>query len=293
MAMHRVDLLINMDEGGWSESYYIDAADVGVASGKASTLKLARGGLLNDRAIVAGWRVQPLNSFGQPSGRGYVTDRRAGPQPTSAPGARDQFTTSWLIEKADSGNLHRSRSWLRGLPDPWVAYTTAGKITWPTASDPSWDNFKNIITTEQWQVRFFNNDPNNNPWPLLQTVRFTTEGYLEVVLQVNPVVAFVPGDYVRIRKYTGEIGPGVNGKARVIAVEDGTTLTLNRISKHCADEETVGGLAELAYDRYSFNAIVFFDRVRPTSHKTGRPFFSPLGRRGSQRGCRVTRAGGV
>jgi hypothetical protein len=289
VATFRIDLLFNMNEGGWSEGFYKPATDLANAISDVTSLANQRQKLKADICQIVGARVSALDVDGNPTGRGRIVDLRGTLEATPGLEARDQYTTSIRATYFDQGDVNRKRVWLRGLPDTAVAFNvTSGRPEILAAWKTKFDTWHLFLTTGGYLIKYLNPNVNVGDIQKIARLGFTTEGALRATFTVAPPAVFAAGRRVIIRKYKGALGVKVNGRTSVIEREATGALTYNKWATYCADQETMGGNAEMVKEVYSFTPIQIGVVGPPSSHKVGRPFFLQVGKARSLKGCPVT-----
>lgn len=281
--------MFNMGEGGWSEVYYLSATDIAAVIPLATALGNKRNELLSSAAGVVGARIVPLDVDGNATGRGRVLDLRGQLEGVPTGEARDQFTTAIRVTFADTTETRRKFMWMRGLPDSAVAYDpVTGKSQILQAWKDKLTAYTTFLTNEAYQVKYLNPNVNAGDIQFIDRIGFTTEGALRATFKVAPPAAFDTKRRVIIRKYRGELGPRVNGRTMIAARDTPMSLTMNKWATYCADQETMGGGAEMVKEVYGFTPIQVGRPIQISAHKVGRPFFLQVGQARSLRGCPVT-----
>lgn len=292
MPNWKVQLLYNMNEGGWSETHYVVGETISDAILKAKNIGDQRVFALNPNALWVGERISELDAKGLVTGRGRVFDVRSGAERVDAGGFRDQFTTSWFMRDFDATRRIIRKYWLHGLPDDWVGYNQAGLPSYPAAANNwlnAWQGVVNINTL----IKSANQNELTNPKFVFANVSFTTDGYLKLEFNVDLSTDYKALARVVVRRYRGTLGTGVNGYARIAQRVDNRTIILDKRAPHCAEETDAGGAGYVMLEWYTFTAPAGVSRERPSSRKVGRPFFSPVGTLPRAKGCLVTRAARV
>lgn len=289
MANFRIDLLMNMQEGGWSEVYYTTGTDLPAIIPRAKALASQRTVLNSTACTVVGARIVPLDASGNPSGRGKVLDFRNNIDAPPTGVARDQYTTAIRVTFKDSPELHTKFMWMRGLADDSAKYDpVTGRETIDPGFKTKLDAYVAYLNGDSFQIKYLNPNVNQGDIQYPDRVGFTTEGALRLTFKVAPPAAFAQGLRVIVRKYRGALGNQVNGRTRVLERDLVGALTLGKWATYCADQETMAGSAELVKEVYGFTLIADASADHIRAHKVGRPFFLQVGRVRPKRGCPVT-----
>jgi hypothetical protein len=157
---------------------------------------------------------------------------------------------------------------------------------------PGWNTlmlgFLPLLKSGGWQIRARSRDPGYTETPIVSWYQAAAApSIMGVVLPSQPATTIVPGDWVAIKgvRRKGTDKTSYNGKYRVSSINP--TFASGQIVIYLEGSEagqasTVkipGSIQKVAYKYYPFD---FFSGYKATTHKRGRPFSAPLGRRKKQ-----------
>lgn len=289
MAKFKIDLLMNLQKHGWSETYWREAADVNSAGTIALNLATVRTPLCSIVTRVDGWRITPYDDSGLRNGRGLVQDATPFGIQGAQPAARDQEDVAVLVKMSDGTNNYRKNLWLRGLPDSSTEFFLNGNPNFTPAFNNVFQAFANYIKGNSFLIRTFDLTDANPAIEILQLQFAETTGQLRLLLSA-PLVGGVAGKRLKISGYRGPFSSRVNGLTKITAVETGNAYVTDRYSCEFKGQSGSGNGARARIEKYLFPGIVNMAAQRFTSHQTGRAFFVAPGRRLVKGRCLVTRA---
>lgn len=277
MAKWRLDLLMNLRQQGWSETYYTDANSRLDLETKLLGFMILRNRLLNVSARVVGYRTQPLTDDGLPMGKAYASDLTSTDLGANAPGNKDVTNVSinvrWWNNQVDVGSklVH-----MRGFPDSSIQFDANGNPTFDNAFRNPWNNWVARMVDGTMYLRTFQVIDAANAKIELTTIEYNAQGMLQVTL-ANDNNDDKAGMRVKLFKVKAPLDPCANGLRRIISRPTPTTMVLDHHRREgiLAGQPAAG--AYLRREKYLFTVINSVRDFWPSTRNTGRAFFATAG----------------
>jgi hypothetical protein len=267
----KVNFFFQVNNAGWSETYYNTAATGDDLVPLVLRLGNQRSFLLADNAVFNYVRIsddevqRDVVPFAIPSPWTI-------PLVTPRWGDSDQPFTALLV-RLSAGALYRRPLFLRGIPDSMTHTVNGWDPTGPYIT--AFNRFIALLVSDGWALRV--QDKDINPFKPVLGINSL------VPLQLNVVNhGLVAGDTVRISRTRGipvanVPYSGVNGLRRVLSVQDANNFTTVAVFPTPQGQYTDGGTVHkiaLKLVRITLGQI-----LRLTHRIVGRPFGQPRGRR--------------
>lgn len=269
MAVYKATYIFNTGRQGWTETFYLDRATRVAAYNSAAQVGLVRALMMGKGAVLEAIRTSDVII---PGDSDYVVVGNLGEDVVLADN-RDLPETAWLI-RADSAGLYRRMVYMRGLPDDWTRWNQVTSTWLPVAEF--------VQAFGAWSNEALNQD-------------FKIQAISKVDAAVNQkVVSNAAADGTGVTYTATAHGYAVNDKVKVSRLQGTGAKYANRVgiidvvaanTFHFLAPDAVGqailiskpGIARR--QQIIYVSINSFTMLRPVSHKTGRAFFVPRGRR--------------
>lgn len=293
-VFHRIDVLMNMNNSGWSETYYNNATDLQQTEAKVQLLLPARTVLLNQNAAVVGYRIKRYDANGLPDRAFRGKARRTASMGLTGQQKvkRDVSAVSVLWEWSDDNGAFRKRNWMRGFPDDSVVFQDDGNDSYSTGLSKAMDAYKAVVIANGFCIRQFERGEVANPPVTITNIKFLSDGRMNLVLK-TPQPTWLPGKRIKVVGYKGEFKGHINGLTKIADVLPDDSLLTDKQSLQYANDEGSGNGAQAFLEMYSTGNITKGGFEAFTRHDTGRPFFPTRGRQSDPWASLVTRAAGA
>lgn len=274
--MHvKLSVFFAQGPAGWSETWYFDFTGTLGDALSAIALKYAikRTALLGQGAFIRALRVSDDEVRGDSRLLTFASEAEAPGEGVELPCGEPEDAYRVLIE---AGTLHKRHVWLHGIPDDWITYKVGG-----TPNDPVPEMVKRFEALRKiwlgppaWILKTANHGPGNPTVPINNATALDGR---RVELDVPAIpMGLLAGDQVEVQGLTGS--PGINSRHTVQFI-NAVTPVIRIFTPNAGREINTTPRARV---RKYVPAYAEFDRVDlqvPTTHRVGRPFGAPRGRR--------------
>lgn len=278
----------------WSESWYLQAADLGTSWTQMDKCAERRAEMLGSGALLYAIRVSDP-----------ATPRVALTRPVNYPGPPDSALTTVdtpynaiYVKTQDANTLYRRQLWMRGIPDSWIMYDQVTKNPIINGlAQQAITRFATRAIANNLQMRVIDASLVSNPRRMVSNIAL--QGVTNLFLITAPGHGFASGQYVRIKNCKGsnlQVAAGgivraVNGVWPVsVLTADTFTIPLTG-SPTNPPVYTGGGYAQARPIKYV--NVRFLDYIRFAKRDTGNPSGRVRGRRRAPRQSQFTPAAGA
>ena len=271
MAIFKATMIFNAGRQGWTESFYLTAADYASADPRMIALAAARIPMLGLGASLEAYRLSNEAIFGD----ALTVPYSYGDNGSNAGLARDVANTCALM-RVQATDLYRRTVTIRGVPDEWVYYTVAdNSMSLKRELLQAMTVFGIALVTNSFQIKSVSKDDADVALKKLDNATVDpVKGVRIVPLGGNN---YANGDVVRISKARGTNMQFVNGTWTV--TEAGALDFFIRSYPPNPPGILYLDSGEIRRKRPAYTNINRASPLRPASRKTGRAFFVPRGRR--------------
>lgn len=290
MPFFKVTYLCNSGKGGFSETFYDEAASLEFYRTSKSLLQYAqrRAALSGPPFVVEAARVSEA-SLDPSLAASRLTVLRFGSlggplSPAYAPNTpeADQNGACWFTSLQTATGRRRSFG-ISAIRDDFVQRSAGNPNQFPldAALNAAFLSWKNFITTpgDPYFLRIQREDA---PYERRRIIDFTTSPTGAYLITTDVSIGPFVGMYVRVKGVKGSNVQCALGVSKVASVVSPTQFTINRGGRGNQAVFWAGGGTVQAVG-YTFTAITQASLVRPGTKRTGRAFFVPPGRR--RRAC--------
>lgn len=270
------DILMEIGNSGWSESWYFQGEDytpAGVKAGLLNTLGQARAQGLGKFARVAYLRTSDV-AVARDSDvgvRNYTSTPFSGTNPDHR---ADNPSNCWLMRTEANAGARRSFH-TNGGPDFWFSRDAAGTPNVDASLEGFRQYYQAALISVGARLQVLDQDKGNNPF--LSAVNVINVGGF-CAIRLRNIGTITVGDFIQtygFRNYR----PSFSGRFLVTALtgEFGRDVVINRPYNFTAEgDHTRAGVRLVLFNYQPVTALVL---LRPAVKKVGRPFFQPVGRR--------------
>lgn len=274
MPLYRVNFLFKHPLGGWSETYFTEEPSITSASVNAFILAPLRGKLLGVGADLIAYRV---------SDEGVTGDSEVTNNPAYTrilPSAASDTPWQTALCRLNATPIYRRHLALRGIPDlvyePVTPTEKTNRDLWFQSLNSEFlARLKNDVA--HWKERVHLRSVDNLPRKILQIV----PGAGKYVLTLNSALSgAVVGDFLRILKIREF--PALASAFPILDQSSVAPWTVD-IAYNGPESFPYRHRAEARLDIVGSRQITGGDFVRFSSHRVGRFFGQPVGRRKRRR----------
>lgn len=282
MANFKQTLIFNAGKVGWTESWYVEAVDLGRADTLTSSLATARSKLCGTgvkieairttdvlNPAVAKLRLAPVEGFGTPSGVGVVGGVIA-----------DQANAAIRLQASTAAGYKR-QVWLRGCPDSWIQRNVTDlrmlpNVTEMLAAVRTFEGFA-VGANPPQQIRIRSRNPASSPVRFVTAITENADGLYLITTDVAHVLT--AADRVVIRNARGNNVQRALGVHPVVSAPTPTTFVIGaRPNPDKGNVIYLGGPATARKLVWEYASIVRLDPMAVGTRKAGRPLGVSRGR---------------
>lgn len=272
MAIFRTTEFFNDTVCGFSEHWFVNAADHETAMTKLIAVHNARVDLLAKGVVADALRVSDISIRGD----AYLNQIQIKKKNTSGITAtRDLSAVGWLT-RYWSGTLYYRSLFLRGSPDNWTKFESDGDSeSAPQAMKSRFDTYVNALMAQGFGIYGLVRDGTN---PERDVTDVTLEAGTNLYqIHLDSVASINVGDQVILRQFPKDDFPGLNGRPRVKSVDAGNGIVTVFKDGSAATVANYEGQGLCRPGIFGLQTVNRAELSRPGKREAGRRFFLPLG----------------